>query len=588
MNEIQILKDMLSEMGQIINAIPGQAYTSRDADTLLVMQRRLAESDLKIWLSKYNSIFAKQEKVTLEDITLSSIAYVRIKVLIEAGLTSFDAKSLRELIKECHLYMDRTTNIIRLSKTHVMAADSYQKEKIQVAIDKNEAFIQALEETIGDIEKQIERIPKAALDDASDDTKKGSLDDGFIEDGAIGDGSIDETDSKLEKHSFSGKDSAGNRLKQPGFLDRISKLLSQRKDQQEIDARLKNAEKESADTRCLEIPYYDRTLVATEILPCRDFSCYTLLKRKDNVYFGFSKNLKGNSYDNADQSLIELTEITEEFLQFMTTDILSEEYELRPFTMAEKEGMQIYFNFVSKCFEKQIGITLTVAEYLSFQAYYNRLVSKVMELEEQRKHDYYRALPIAEQYMVLMDFYNMVQSENKQQIVEAIISEKTDLYLETMELIMSHHIVDEGARAEIELLMERMKYFAEEGHFTSDGEKAGKEGPGGKCSGDTSLQNAGAWNDSGFVPSAVQQVPLGFYPQVPIIQAGVMPVMGNMYFTLQCLNEDREIIDEANFSTGNMSLAMQDYNSRDAYIKRFGLVQDGKFLPLMTSEKGEN
>lgn len=59
MREQEIVKGLLPEMAQIINAIPGEVYTSKDAETLLIMQRRLSDCDLKRELTKFNSIFAK-------------------------------------------------------------------------------------------------------------------------------------------------------------------------------------------------------------------------------------------------------------------------------------------------------------------------------------------------------------------------------------------------------------------------------------------------------------------------------------------------------------------------------------------------
>lgn len=545
MEEKKIIKEMLPDLGQIINAVPGEAFASKDAETLLIMQRRLEESDLKSNLTTYNLIFAKRENVKIEDITASAIAFVKMKVLIQEDLISFDAKSLRDLIKECRLYVDKMTNIIRLSKTHVMTADAYQKEKIERTICKNEALIEALEKNILDVEKQIERIPKPLLTEEEPDT---------------------DIDSEAEQEKKRAVPVEKNKLR---LSEKVSNFLGERRNKQEIENRLKDAEKESSDTRCLEIPFYDKSLVATEVLHCKDFSCFVLLKRKENVYFGMTKNLKGNTYDNTDQSLIELTEISDEFLQFMTVDIMSDEFKLHAFSKEEKEGMQMYFNFMSKCFEKQIGITLTVSEYLNFKTYYNRLVSKVLELERNKRHDYYRALPIAEEYMVLMDSYNMIQSETKAQIIDAIISEKSYAYVENMELILAHHMVDEVAKDEVKLLSEKMIYFSDENHFASPKEELEVK------------------EEVDVIPAGMQGIPFGYMSQIPMIQAGMMPIAGNMYFTLQCLNEDREIVDEAHFSTANMPLAMQDYNSRKAFIKRFGLVQDGRFLPLMTSEKGE-
>ena len=160
MQEQMILKQSLPEMAQIINAIPGEVYSSKEAETLLIMQHRLPECELKNQLEIYNGIFAKQGGAELEDITKSGIAYVKLKVLLEAELLEFDAKSYRDLIKECRANIDKTTNILRLSKTHMLTADDYQKERIEKTASKNEAFITALTEVISDVEKKIERMPK--------------------------------------------------------------------------------------------------------------------------------------------------------------------------------------------------------------------------------------------------------------------------------------------------------------------------------------------------------------------------------------------------------------------------------------------
>ena len=210
-----------------------------------------------------------------------------------------------------------------------------------------------------------------------------------------------------------------------------------------------------------------------------------------------------------------------------------------------------------------------MTEYINFKRYYNRLVSVVLALEETKKHSYYRALPIAEKYMVLMESYNMAQSQSKKEIIEAIIDMQSEMYVENMKLIIEHHIVDEVVKSEINHLIERMDHFSDENYF------AEKE-----------KQDKTERIVSSYPPNECVS-PMGFFPQIPVIQPAMMPVIGNMYFTLQCLDENREIVDEAHFATGNMTQAMQDYNSRKAYIKRFGLVQDGKFLPLMSSEKGE-
>ena len=539
MTEQAIIKQSLNGMAQIINAIPGETYANKEAETLLIMQHRLPESDLKKQIEIYNAIFAKQGGASISDITDSAIAYVKIKVLSEAELLDFDATSLRDLIKEGRVNIDKTTNILRLSKTHLLTADEFQKEKIEKTAKKNEAFISALEEVIAEVEKRIERMPKPL--------------------------ELPEREFDFADEDKEAKKPVQDKPIQPkaSVTERIQKFISSGREKREMEERLKDVEKEDAETGCKEIPFYDKTLYATEVMPCKDFGCYSLLKRKDNVYFGLTKNLKEKVYDNKDQSLIELTEITEEFLQFMTADVLTEEYELHAFTEDEKIGMRMYFNFVSKCFEKHIGNTLTVSEYLAFKRYYNRLVSEVMRLDEENHRNYYRALPIAEEYMELMAFYNMVLSESKREIVEGIIAGKSDAYLENLDLIIEHHIVDEEAKKDLLLLKERIVYFADEDHF---------------CKPDKELEPDKA--------KPVQILPAGFIPQIPMYQQAGAPLIGNMYFTLQCLNENREVVDEAYFATANMPQAMEDYRNKEAYIKRFGLIQDGRFVPLLSSEGG--
>ena len=539
MTEQAIIKQSLNGMAQIINAIPGETYANKEAETLLIMQHRLPESDLKKQIEIYNAIFAKQGGASISDITDSAIAYVKIKVLSEAELLDFDSKSLRDLIKECRVNIDKTTNILRLSKTHLLTADEFQKEKIEKTAKKNEAFISALEEVIAEVEKRIERMPKPL--------------------------ELPEREFDFADEDKEAKKPVQDKPIQPkaSVTERIQKFISSGREKREMEERLKDVEKEDAETGCKEIPFYDKTLYATEVMPCKDFGCYSLLKRKDNVYFGLTKNLKEKVYDNKDQSLIELTEITEEFLQFMTADVLTEEYELHAFTEDEKIGMRMYFNFVSKSFEKHIGNTLTVSEYLAFKRYYNRLVREVMRLDEEKHRNYYRALPIAEEYMELMASYNMVLSESKREIVEGIIAGKSDAYLENLDLIIEHHIVDEEAKKDLLLLKERIVYFADEDHF---------------CKPDKELEPDKA--------KPVQILPAGFIPQIPMYQQVGAPLIGNMYFTLQCLNENREVMDEAYFATANMPQAMEDYRNKEAYIKRFGLIQDGRFVPLLSSEGG--
>ncbi len=533
MYDLKFLKDSLPEMAAIINAEEGQVFSIGSSDALLIFQRKMPEGDMKRELGIYNAIFAKQHGATVSDITEGVVAFVKLSVLLSEDTIDFDPISIRSLIKECHSYIDKTTNIVRLSKTNAMMADDYQKEKIEKTICKNEAIIEALQAIIEDTEKRIECIPKSIDEEPNDEEE---------------DSKELENNPKPEKRVIHGKFA--------GFADSISKKISSVKNRQQVEEKLRNVEKESSKTMCVEIPFYEDRLNATEVIICKDLEYFCLLKRKDNVYFGAKDNLKGTVYNNKDQSLMELTNITEDFIQFMSVDLLSDEYELRPFTKAEKESLRMYFNFVSSCFEKYIGVSLSVAEYLEFKRYYNRLVCKALHLEDEEHKAYYRALPIAEFYMAVMDSYNMAYSEKKQDIIADIIAESIQTYTDNLLLIMKHHIVDDTAKEELQNLMDRFIHFRDEDFFKEkEPEKEEKDIP----------------------------VPVKVIPQMPMYPNLMIPQIGNLYFTLQCLNKNMEVVDEAYFSAGNMPQAMEDYKTKEAYLKRFGLVQDGRFVPLLTT-----
>jgi hypothetical protein len=44
---MNILNQLLKDMAGVLNVTPGAAYTSKDAETLLVMHRRMSPSELQ-------------------------------------------------------------------------------------------------------------------------------------------------------------------------------------------------------------------------------------------------------------------------------------------------------------------------------------------------------------------------------------------------------------------------------------------------------------------------------------------------------------------------------------------------------------
>ena len=65
MDDLKLLRDALPEMASIINAEEGQVFSIGSADALLILQRKIKESDMKEELGIYNAIFAKQHGAVL-------------------------------------------------------------------------------------------------------------------------------------------------------------------------------------------------------------------------------------------------------------------------------------------------------------------------------------------------------------------------------------------------------------------------------------------------------------------------------------------------------------------------------------------
>lgn len=548
--EINILNQLLKDMAGVLNATPGMTYTSKDAETLLVMQRRMPPSELQNQLGNYNEIFTKQKGVSIKDITNSAVAFIKIKVLLTAGVDNFDARSLRELIKEFHSQIARTTNIIRLSKANALTAEAYQKEVIELTIQKNEAFIKAFGIEVAEIERKIARMPVVIEESISEDEEQ-------EEDKPVA----------IPKTSFFSE-----------MTEKVNKVLSAKKERQDVEDRLREEEKKRADTLCEEIPFYDSVLVFTEKLPCKDIGAYCILKRKDNVYFGLCKNVSGSSYNNQDKSLMELTEITEEFIQFISVDLLSGEYNLTEFTLQEKKSMQMYFNFITACFQKFMGTTTNVQEYIAFKEYYNKLVLTCFSLEEKRHTDYYRALPLAESYMAYMENYNMAYAESKKQLVQRVIDTDTSGMLEDLGQIMDNHIVDGKAKRKLEELMQKIRYFAEQGLFKEEKFYSEQMQP--------------------YIPASQRQITGELDPTPESLDPNIrfkatdyndgmlvsVEDMQHIQIKIQFLNQNHVIVDEALFAVNNIRQAVYDYLCRGAFIKKIGLYVNEKDIFLYSSK----
>lgn len=547
---MNILNQLLKDMAGVLNVTPGAAYTSKDAETLLVMHRRMSPSELQSQLGIYNEIFTKQKGASIKDITNSAVAYIKIKVLLTAGADNYDARSLRELIKEFNSQIARTTNIIRLSKANALTADAYQKEVIELTIEKNEAFIKAYTVEVTEIERRIARLPVVIEESASSESEEEEVKQVPV----------------VKPNLFA------------EVSEKVSKVLSAKKERMAVEERLRDEEKKRADTMCEEIPFYDSVLVFTEQLPCKDIGAYCILKRKNNVYFGLKKNVSGGSYHNQDKSLMELTEITEEFIQFVSVDLLSGEYELKEFTLQEKKSMQMYFNFITSCFQKFMGTTTNVQEYLAFKTYYNKLVLTCFSLEEKRHTDYYRALPLVESYIAYMESYNMAYADSKKQLIGRVISSDTSGMLEDLRQIMDNHIVDGAAKRKLEELVQKIKYFTEQDLFKDEVNHMEQT---------TDFMQVMPMRFTGEIDPTPESLDPNIRFKATDYNDGVLVSVEDMQriqIKIQFLNKNHVVVDEALFAVNNVRQAVYDYLCRGAFIKKIGLYVNEKDIFLYSSK----
>lgn len=532
MIDYKLLEQMVPKMAGIMNVLPGEVFRMKDEDTLLIVLRRMESCQLKEELKSFCEVFEQKKGCSLQSLRVAAVAFVKIKILVEKELDSFTPRAYRELIKEFHTQCTKVGNIIHLSEVNVMTADEYQKEKIELTMEKNHSFLEAFEIEIAAIEKCIERMP--VVEEKEEQTKV----------------------KAPKRYRTKTEAEPVEEPKKDNLFSKLQKQITDAKERKAVDEKLKEVQKDEADTRCKEIPFYDRSLVFTEHFECKDIPCYSILKRKNNAYFGLSKNIGKTTYDNSDQSLIELTEVTDEFLQFMQVDLLSDAYELTIFSDKEKDGLTMYFNFMSDCFKKHIGVTLTVQEYLNFKRYYNRLVLRMFDLEKQQKEDYYRALILADTYMSYMESYDLVCADDEETVIANLVDEKYGNYADDLELIIQNHIVDEDARKDLEDVIQRMKHFHE---------KAEKEG---NSEREESLPLKEL--DKNL---AISQM-IGIPQMMPMYPMGMNP--GVMQIVIQILNQDREVVDEALYAGSNITQALYDYQGKNGYIKRLGFRNNGQ------------
>ena len=501
-DELEIIKKLITPMEEIINATPGERFSIKESDTLIIVERRMEDSDLRRELHAYNEIFALDAGADIKDITKSMVAFIKIKALVNAGQTDFDPRLLRALIKEYKAQLSKVINIIKLSRINAMSAAPFEKEKIELTASKNEAFLEGFEAEIIALEKKIERLPKVP----------------------------EESEALPKNKSKPVKEMPIPEEKKTSFVSKFKGMIEEKHHKKDVGERLRVEESKQSKTRCVELPFYDSVLNYTESFVCKDIPEYSILKRKNDVYFGLTKNVKPRTYDNADGSLYELTEATEDFIQYMTVDLLNGDYELDAYQNIDKESLRMYFDFVCVCFAMYIGKTLSILEYLKFKRYYNELVTKFLKLEEELKDRYYEALVLAEKYIDYMDIYDMAHNEDVEEIIADILADKVEYLTGDLKLIHDNHVVSDESKEMILALIESIKDFNKKEEPVEEEEE---------------------------IP-----LPAGFKIALSDSRNRVV---------VKFMNEEGVLLDEGLYATNNLEKALEDFKNRCAPVKRIGI-----------------
>lgn len=328
----------------------------------------------------------------------------------------------------------------------------------------------------------------------------------------------------------------------------------------------KKAERTISMTRCREALYKEKTLVMPKSIPCKDFPEFSIVLKKDAILFGLTKNVKKLAYDNRDNSLLILSAANEEFVQFMTEDFLSDEYELPVFSQDDKNSMAMYFEFVCSCFEKYLGTMLSTKQYMEFKSYYNRLASKVLSLEKKEKEKYYRALELADHLDLYMQLYSIAFKEDRDAIIQNIIAGKSAAYIDELQRILDQHMVDNTAQSDLFTLIQQLQFFNEPD--LNDRLE--------------SKESAGDWQQEIISPQPPAPAAYSIIEQSREVISEKDLV--NVKIKIQFENNNQCADDSAVFAVNNLERAVRDYLMRTAYVKKIGLVFGEKEVYLFASK----
>ena len=205
-------------------------------------------------------------------------------------------------------------------------------------------------------------------------------------------------------------------------------------------------------------PYDGSVLKFDELLPAKDLKSYACFLTKDHLFFGLLSHAKGRKYKNDDNSLLVFSDTVpkDELLQFLTQDLLSGEFVLSSFSDTEQKAMTLYFSFYNDLFQKEMGKTLSISEYMNFKDYYNQLAELKFLLEEEQNEREVKAHAFCKKLKEYAALYN----EETGDLTEQMLLENNGTpFLSLLEEIEEAHMVNIDAKTSIELLMKDIADF---------------------------------------------------------------------------------------------------------------------------------
>lgn len=197
-----------------------------------------------------------------------------------------------------------------------------------------------------------------------------------------------------------------------------------------------------------------------EVAPCKDIPSFVLMISGDKVYLGRNDNVAGQIYDNSDGSLTEISDADEGLFSLLTTELTESDEDDAYKAIAP--SLQKYFRLVSGIYDEHIGHGLTAADYMHFKRYYNAVVDRVLEIEEEDGSIYYQALILADKFISYTKAYDIDDTFDREELAQSIMGSDVGNIVDVYKMIEEYHVIDEKAKKKIEANIHLLEHFPDD------------------------------------------------------------------------------------------------------------------------------